>query len=164
MKFLLIFFILILFFCPELICQDSIDKIEPLIIEIKSGDNLWNIAKKYYGSGYKFLKVWHCIVDTTLTNDPDLIYPGMHFCIYSTNKDFSNKYNREIKNDILKTLNNIHKTSISIDSNIAKLIPEEDPYYIKKISVGSLEFIISILGGIISGIATYFYTKRYSDE
>lgn len=41
---------------------------------VKSGDSLWTIAKKYYGDGSKYKKIYNANKDKV--NNPNLIYPG----------------------------------------------------------------------------------------
>lgn len=42
---------------------------------VKSGDCLWNIAKKYYGNGAQYTKIYNANKGTI--KNPNLIYPGM---------------------------------------------------------------------------------------
>ncbi len=44
------------------------------IYEIKSGDTLWAIAKKFYGDGNKYKKIFED--NKEVIKDPDKIYPG----------------------------------------------------------------------------------------
>ncbi len=44
---------------------------------IRSGDNLWTIARRVYGSGYKYTQIYGANRDQI--RDPDLIYPGQVF-------------------------------------------------------------------------------------
>lgn len=46
---------------------------------VVSGDSLWNIAKKYYGDGNKYTKIYDANRDKIKT--PNLIYPGQVFTI-----------------------------------------------------------------------------------
>ena len=41
---------------------------------VKSGDCLWNIAKKYYGNGAQYTKIYN--VNKGKIKNPNLIYPG----------------------------------------------------------------------------------------
>lgn len=41
---------------------------------VKSGDCLWNIAKKYYGDGSKYIKIYNA--NKKIIKNPDLIYVG----------------------------------------------------------------------------------------
>lgn len=41
---------------------------------VKSGDCLWNIAKKYYGNGAQYTKIYNA--NTGKIKNPNLIYPG----------------------------------------------------------------------------------------
>jgi len=41
---------------------------------VVAGDCLWNIAKKYYGNGSLYSKIWD--VNRDKVSDPNLIYPG----------------------------------------------------------------------------------------
>lgn len=41
---------------------------------VKSGDCLWNIAKKYYGNGAKYTQIFNANKDKI--SNPNLIYPG----------------------------------------------------------------------------------------
>ena len=42
--------------------------------EIQSGDTLWAVAKKFYGSGNKYTKIFEA--NKEVIKDPDKIYPG----------------------------------------------------------------------------------------
>lgn len=46
---------------------------------VKSGDSLWNIAKKYYGDGSKWQKIYDA--NKSKIKSPSLIYPGQVFTI-----------------------------------------------------------------------------------
>lgn len=46
---------------------------------VKSGDCLWNIAKKYYGNGAQYTKIYNANLDKI--KNPNLIYPGQVFKI-----------------------------------------------------------------------------------
>ena len=46
---------------------------------VKKGDCLWNIAKKYYGSGNEYMKIYNANKDKI--KKPSLIYPGQVFVI-----------------------------------------------------------------------------------
>lgn len=46
---------------------------------VKKGDCLWNIAKKFYGSGSAYTKIYDA--NTNKIANPNLIYPGQIFVI-----------------------------------------------------------------------------------
>lgn len=46
---------------------------------VKKGDTLWGIAKKYYGNGAKYTKIYDANRDQI--KNPNLIYPGQVFTI-----------------------------------------------------------------------------------
>lgn len=46
---------------------------------VKKGDNLWNIAKSYYGNGAQYTKIYNANKDKI--KDPHWIYPGQVFLI-----------------------------------------------------------------------------------
>ena len=46
---------------------------------VKRGDNLWNIAKKYYGKGSLWTKIYNA--NKGKIKNPNLIYPGQKFTI-----------------------------------------------------------------------------------
>lgn len=46
---------------------------------VKRGDCLWNIAKKFYGNGAMYTKIYDA--NTNKIAEPDLIYPGQVFVI-----------------------------------------------------------------------------------
>ncbi len=46
---------------------------------VKSGDCLWNIAKKYYGNGAKYTKIYNA--NKKIIKNPDLIYPKQKLVI-----------------------------------------------------------------------------------
>lgn len=47
---------------------------------VKKGDNLWTLAKKFYGSGADYTKIYEANRDT-IGKNPNLIYPGQTFTI-----------------------------------------------------------------------------------
>lgn len=47
---------------------------------VKAGDRLWNIAKKFYGKGSDYTKIYNANKGTIGSN-PNLIYPGQVFTI-----------------------------------------------------------------------------------
>ena len=47
---------------------------------VKKGDCLWNIAKKFYGSGSKYTVIYNAN-SGTIGGDPNLIYPGQMLTI-----------------------------------------------------------------------------------
>lgn len=47
---------------------------------VKKGDCLWTIAKKFYGSGADYTKIYEANKDT-IGKNPNLIYPGQTFTI-----------------------------------------------------------------------------------
>lgn len=47
---------------------------------VQSGDNLWNIAKKYYGSGAMYTKIYEANKDL-IGGNPNLIFPGQQLII-----------------------------------------------------------------------------------
>ena len=47
---------------------------------VKKGDNLWTLAKKFYGSGADCTKIYEANRDT-IGKNPNLIYPGQTFTI-----------------------------------------------------------------------------------
>lgn len=46
---------------------------------VKKGDTLWGIAKKYYGNGAKYTKIYNA--NKSKIKNPNLIYPGQKFLI-----------------------------------------------------------------------------------
>lgn len=46
---------------------------------VKKGDCLWNIAKKYYGSGSSYNKIYNA--NKNIIKNPNLIYPGQKLVI-----------------------------------------------------------------------------------
>jgi len=51
-----------------------VQTIEVEYYEIQKGDNLWKIAKHFYGSGTEHPKIFEA--NKEVIKDPDLIYPG----------------------------------------------------------------------------------------
>lgn len=49
--------------------------VQPKTYTVKSGDCLWNIAKKYYGSGAQYTKIYNANRGV-IGGNPNLIYPG----------------------------------------------------------------------------------------
>lgn len=47
---------------------------------VKKGDNLWTLAKKFYGSGAQYTKIYEAN-RSVIGNNPNLIYPGQTFTI-----------------------------------------------------------------------------------
>lgn len=47
---------------------------------VKRGDNLWNIAKKYYGKGNQWQKIYNQN-KKVIGSNPNLIYPGQKYVI-----------------------------------------------------------------------------------
>jgi len=47
---------------------------------VKSGDDLWNIAKQYYGSGAMHTKIYEANKDL-IGGDPNLIFLGQKLII-----------------------------------------------------------------------------------
>lgn len=47
---------------------------------VKAGDCLWNIAKKFYGKGSDYTKIYNAN-NGTIGSNPNLIYPGQVFTI-----------------------------------------------------------------------------------
>lgn len=47
---------------------------------VKKGDNLWNLAKKYYGDGSQWRKIYDANKDV-IGGNPNLIYPGQQYTI-----------------------------------------------------------------------------------
>jgi nucleoid-associated protein YgaU len=46
---------------------------------VKKGDTLWGIAKKYYGNGAQYKKIYNA--NKSKIKNPDLIYVGQKFLI-----------------------------------------------------------------------------------
>lgn len=51
------------------------NSVQPKTYTVKSGDCLWNIAKKYYGSGSDYTKIYNANKGV-IGGNPNLIYPG----------------------------------------------------------------------------------------
>lgn len=49
--------------------------VKPRTYTVKSGDCLWNIAKKYYGNGAQYTKIYNANRGV-IGGNPNLIYPG----------------------------------------------------------------------------------------
>lgn len=54
--------------------------VKPKTYTVKSGDCLWNIAKKFYGNGADYTKIYNANKGT-IGGNPNLIYPGQVFTI-----------------------------------------------------------------------------------
>lgn len=48
---------------------------KPKTYVVQEGDCLWNLAKKFYGSGTKYTKIYNA--NRSIIKNPSLIYPGM---------------------------------------------------------------------------------------
>ncbi|MBS0564700.1 MAG: LysM peptidoglycan-binding domain-containing protein, partial [Proteobacteria bacterium] len=53
------------------------------IITVQPGFTLWGIARKSYGDGFLYVRVYEANKDQI--RDPDLIYPGQVFTVPSGN-------------------------------------------------------------------------------
>ncbi len=47
---------------------------------VRKGDNLWTLAKRYYGDGALYTKIYE-VNRGVIGNNPSLIYPGQTFVI-----------------------------------------------------------------------------------
>lgn len=54
--------------------------VQPKTYTVKSGDCLWNIAKKFYGNGAQYTKIYNANKGV-IGGNPNLIYPGQVFTI-----------------------------------------------------------------------------------
>src|SRR5690606_17027041 len=54
-------------------------KPQPKTYVVKSGDSLWVIAKRIYGNGNQWRKIWEANRDKI--KNPDIIYPGQKLTI-----------------------------------------------------------------------------------
>ncbi|MBO0346120.1 LysM peptidoglycan-binding domain-containing protein [Roseibium sp. CAU 1637] len=54
----------------------NVERALPNVI-IRKGDNLWNIARRLYGTGYRYTTIYQA--NQTQIRNPDLIYPGQVF-------------------------------------------------------------------------------------
>jgi hypothetical protein len=122
--FLKIILIVFLLFSPSVVLKSQIVSEQKQKIKIIRGDNLWNIARRVYGSGLEFQKVWDGRLDSTISKDPNLVYPNMEFYIESRKINVvkiptTDNYS-DFKNDIVK----IRDATLSIDENV-KLLPEK---------------------------------------
>jgi len=61
----------------EKVITDTIEKTEYVVVR---GDNLWNIAVRVYGDGYKWTKIWQD--NKSKLNSPDKLEIGMRLIIY----------------------------------------------------------------------------------
>ncbi|MCL1859034.1 MAG: LysM peptidoglycan-binding domain-containing protein [Oscillospiraceae bacterium] len=50
------------------------NRVPPKTYTVVSGDCLWNIAKKYLGSGSRYIDIYN--LNTDIIKNPNLIYPG----------------------------------------------------------------------------------------
>ena len=74
---------------PEVAVAETIDQAEEAAAPedkesgrtytVESGDTLWAIAEKMYGSGGKYMKIFEA--NTTLLDSPDKIFPGQELVI-----------------------------------------------------------------------------------
>jgi nucleoid-associated protein YgaU len=58
---------------------EAIKKSTPDYYEVKKGDSLWNIAKRFYSRGEKWIIIFEA--NTDIINNPDMIYPYQRFTI-----------------------------------------------------------------------------------
>jgi len=54
--------------------SDGAAPADPVLHEVKKGDNLWKIATKHYGNGSKYPVIFEA--NKPMLSDPDKIYPG----------------------------------------------------------------------------------------
>ena len=54
--------------------------VKPKTYTVKSGDCLWNIAKKFYGNGALYTKIYNAN-KSVIGGNPNLIYPGQVYTI-----------------------------------------------------------------------------------
>lgn len=128
-------------------------------IRVLKGDNLWNLSKRIYGSGFDYPKLWRNQLDSNISQDPNLIYPNMEFYIFNEDDttrtshiDSTNSANYyDIRDDITK----IRNATISIDKNI-KLLPKQtnSPDYE---DLWSYLFVIGT--GLFVAVVSYFITS-----
>jgi LysM repeat protein len=59
---------------PRPVSKNAPSKKADRIYTVASGDSLWNIAKKYYGDGSQYNKIYNANKDKI--SSPSLIYPG----------------------------------------------------------------------------------------
>lgn len=61
--------------------QPRVDNtVQPKTYTVKSGDCLWNIAKKFYGNGSRYTEIYNANKGV-IGGNPNLIYPGQVFTI-----------------------------------------------------------------------------------
>ena len=53
------------------------------VVIIQPGNNLWRIASRVYGSGFRYTEIYQANSDQI--RDPDLIYPGQVFGLPTVN-------------------------------------------------------------------------------
>ena len=56
------------------------NSVKPMTFTVKSGDCLWNIAKKFYGNGALYTKIYNAN-KSVIGGNPNLIYPGQVYTI-----------------------------------------------------------------------------------
>jgi hypothetical protein len=153
-KFFLVVFILLIPSCAFgwIIVEDK--------IFIERGDNLWNISYHIYGSGWYYGRLWRNRLDSTLTNDPNLIYAGMKF------KYKTEPLGDDRPNGILKEINKKLGVSIAFSDSINRNIKSIEKSFeesSKTFTVKDIlyQIVFTFLISVGSGWAVWLITEKW---
>lgn len=111
--------------------QVVIGNTNDVIHVVKRGDTLWDIAKKYLGSGARWREIWNLNATRIKSGKPELIYPGEKLIVKKGNKKTITKEvivgYKEVKKEINKPpLVKLGQGPLSKNDYYIKIIPQED--------------------------------------
>lgn len=128
--------------------------------EVQKKETLWTIAKNYYGTGHAFVKIWQNSKTVGLTNDPNLIYPGMILVIH-TDSNFTVPVSRaqvsgSVKSDTIFVYVDPPTSISEIDEGAENITKEKA---IMKSSLLS-NIIFPLVVALFSGILVWRYVSN----
>ena len=133
---------------------------ETYIHLVVKGDTLWDISNSLFGKGWHYKKIWVNRKKNYLTNDPNLIFPGMLFVYRSNTKDLKSD------SSFLNQLNAMNKNIEIISQNSdtlkirLKTLADLRRYSINRLIASLVQILISIIVGAIGSILASFIINR----